>query len=103
MYDAYVRGALAEDIARAANATLAKVHAEIKRMRESMRRRYPGTTDVEADELRAIYLLSADARKMADPSSMRIASELQLRHRDIVSTVAARQQSLAARAADVYQ
>jgi hypothetical protein len=83
-----------EEIASELGIPLAKVVAEIDEMRARMQKRYPGVTLQEADELRAIYLLGKEARKIPNnPGSVRIEADLQIRHRDIITTAAARDQS----------
>jgi len=94
MYDAFVRGVMAEEIASQVGVPLAKVTAEVEEMRARIQARYPGVTPQEADELRAIYLLGKDARKMPDnPVALRIEADLQTRQRDIVVAAAVRERS----------
>jgi len=93
-YDAYVRGALVDEIAAREGFSVKQVHADIADMRDRMRDRYPGISDAEADELRMIYLLCEDARGMiGEPSALKIIAELRLRQRDITQTASMRAQA----------
>ena len=103
VYDAYVRGVMIDELVTVAGRSTTQIIHDIDAMRDRMRSRYAGITDLEADELRAIYLLAKEARKVGDIGSLRIMAELQVRHRDIITSAGARGRLAAARAKEEYQ